>query len=109
SGLNVQHYPPEVEVVLAVEPAALARRLPAKRMAVASTPIEHVGLDGQAIPLDDASCDAGLSTFTLCTVGDPAKALSELRRVLRAGGRCHFLEHGIAPDPTVARWQHRLD
>ena len=109
SGLNVQHYPPEVDVVLAVEPAALARRLAAKRIAVAGVPIEHVGLDGQAIPLDDASCDSGLSTFTLCTVPDPVKVLSELRRVLRPGGRFHFLEHGIAPDPSVAKWQHRLD
>ncbi|HVA02199.1 MAG TPA: methyltransferase domain-containing protein [Acidimicrobiales bacterium] len=109
SGLNVEHYPPEVERVFAVEPAALARRLAAKRIAAGGTPVEHIGLDGQAIPLDDASCDAALSTFTLCTVPDPAKVLSELRRVLRAGGRFHFLEHGLSPDASVARWQDRLD
>jgi SAM-dependent methyltransferase len=109
SGLNVQHYPSEVDVVLAVEPAAVARRLAAKRVATGSTPVEHVGLDGQAIPLDDDSCDSALSTFTLCTVPDPAKVLSELRRVLRPGARFHYLEHGIAPDPAVARWQRRLD
>ncbi len=109
SGLNVEHYPPEVEEVLAVEPAAVARRLAAKRIEVGRVPVHHIGLDGQAIPLDDASCDAALSTFTLCTVRDPAKALSELRRVLRPGGRFHFLEHGLSPDASVARWQHRLD
>jgi ubiquinone/menaquinone biosynthesis C-methylase UbiE len=109
SGLNARHYPPEVEVVLAVEPAAVARRLSSKRTAGAGVTVEHVGLDGQAIPLDDASCDAALSTFTLCTVPDPATALSELRRVLRPGARFHFLEHGISPDPAVARWQRRLD
>ena len=109
SGLNIRHYPPEVEVVLAVEPAAVAQRLAAKRIAEATVPVEHIGLDGQDIPLEDASCDAGLSTFTLCTVPDPARVLSELRRVVRPGGRLHFLEHGIAPDPSVARWQHRLD
>jgi ubiquinone/menaquinone biosynthesis C-methylase UbiE len=109
SGLNVKHYPPEVDVVLAVEPAAVARRRAAKRVAAGSTPVEHVGLDAQAIPLDDDSCDSALSTFTLCTVPDPAKVLSELRRVLRPGGRFHYLEHGIAPDPSVARWQRRLD
>ena len=75
----------------------------------ARTIVEHIGLDGQAIPIDDASCDAALSTFTLCTVPDPAKVLSELRRVLRPGGRFHFLEHGLSPDASVARWQHRLD
>ncbi|MGO8873846.1 MAG: class I SAM-dependent methyltransferase [Acidimicrobiales bacterium] len=109
SGLNVRHYPPEVELVFAVEPAEVARRLAAKRIAAGGVSVEHVGLDGQAIPLDDASCDAALSTFTLCTVPDPTRALSELRRVLRPGGRFHFLEHGLAPDPSVARWQHRLD
>ena len=109
SGLNVEHYPPEVAVVLAVEPAAVARRLAAKRIEAGGVPVHHVGLDGQAIPLDDDSCDAALSTFTLCTVRDPAKALSELRRVLRPGGRFHFLEHGLSPDASVARWQHRLD
>ena len=109
SGLNAEHYPPEVEVVLAVEPAALARRLAAERIAIAGVHIEQVGLDGQAIPIDDASCDSGLSTFTICTVPDPAKVLTELRRVLRSVGHLHFLEHGLAPDPSVARWQYRLD
>ena len=109
SGLNVQHYPREVERVLAVEPAALARRLAAKRIASGTTPIEHVGLDGQAIPLDDSSCDSALSTFTLCTVPDPSKVLAEILRILRPGGRFHFLEHGISPEPDVAKWQHRLD
>ena len=109
SGLNVEHYPPEVDKVLAVEPAAVARRLAAKRIKVGGTPVEHIGLDGQAIPLEDASCDTALSTFTLCTVPDAGKVLSELRRVLRPGGRLHFLEHGLSPDASVARWQHRLD
>jgi len=109
SGLNVPHYPPEVEVVLAVEPAALARRLADRRIREAPVRIEHVGLDGQEIPLEDASCDAALCTFTLCTVPDPTRALSEVRRVLRPGGAVHFLEHGLSPDPGVAKWQRRLE
>ncbi len=109
SGLNVEHYPPEVEMVMAVEPAGLARRLAAKRARAGGGPVHHIGLDGQSIPLPDGSCDAALSTFTLCTVADPAKVLAELRRVLRIGGLFHFLEHGIAPEPSVARWQRRLN
>ncbi len=109
SGLNVEHYPAEVEIVLAVEPSAVARRLAAARVATGRTRVEHVGLDGEAIPLEDASCDGALSTFTLCTLRDPAKALGELRRVLRPAGRLHLLEHGLSPDPSVARWQHRID
>jgi SAM-dependent methyltransferase len=95
--------------VLAVEPAMVARKLAAKRIEVGGVKVEHIGLDGQDIALEDASCDSALSTFTLCTVADPAKVLSELRRVLRPQGRLHFLEHGLSPDESVARWQHRLD
>ena len=82
---------------------------PSGESAPAAVPVEHVGLDGQEIPLDDASCDAALFTFTLCTVPDPAQALREVQRVLRPGGAVHFLEHGLSPDPAVAKWQHRLE
>jgi len=109
SGLNVEHYPPEVEMVLAVEPVKLARRLAARRVGAGSVPVRHIGLDGQAIALANASCDAALSTFTLCTVADPDRVLAELRRVLRSGGRFHFLEHGIAPEPSVANLQRRIE
>ncbi len=76
SGLNVPHYPSDVEVVLAVEPAMVARRLAEPRIRVSPVPVEYVGLDGQQIPLRDASCDAALFTFTLCTVPEPERALS---------------------------------
>jgi SAM-dependent methyltransferase len=109
SGRNVPHYPPEVGVVLAVEPAGVARRLAQPRIAASPVPVEHVGLDGQQNPLDDDSCDAALFTFTLCTVPNPEKVLSELRRVVRPGGTVHFLEHGLSPQPGVAKWQHRID
>jgi len=109
SGHNVPHYPPEVHTVLAVEPAVLARRLARGRIAASRVVVEHIGLDGQEIPLDDATCDSALCTFTLCTVPDPAQALAELRRVLRPGGTVHFLEHGLSPDSGVARWPRRLD
>ena len=72
-------------------------------------PVDRVGLDGARLPLDDASVDEALSTWTLCTIPDVTAALAEVRRVLRPGGRLHFLEHGLSPDPGVARWQHRLD
>ena len=109
SGLNVELYPPEVREVLAIEPAALARRLATKRVDRSTVPVTHIGLDGQSIPLDDDSCDSALSTFTLCTIPDVRQALAELRRVLRPGARLHFLEHGLAPDPGVAAWQRRLE
>ena len=109
SGLNMEAYPPEVELVYAVEPAEVARRLAAKRIDAAAARVEHVGLRGEEIPLPDASCDGALSTFTLCTIPDVEAALAELVRVLKPGAPFHVLEHGLAPDPGVARWQQRLE
>ena len=109
SGLNVPLYPMEVESVHAVDPSAVGRRLAAKRVAASPVPIEFVGLDGEELPLGDESVDAALSTFTLCTIPDVGRALREVYRVLRPGGRLHFLEHGLAAEPGIARWQHRLN
>jgi ubiquinone/menaquinone biosynthesis C-methylase UbiE len=109
SGLNVDLYPPSVECVYAVEPAEVARRLADKRVEKSNIAIEHIGLDGQEIPLASESCDSALSTFTLCTIPDVQRALAEVRRVMRPGARLHFLEHGLSPDRRVARWQHRLE
>jgi SAM-dependent methyltransferase len=109
SGRNVPFYPTEIEQVLAVEPSSVGRKLGAKRVAASTSPIRQVGLDGQALPLEDASVDAALCTFTLCTIPDATAALAEVRRTLRPGGRLHLLEHGLAPDPAVAARQHRLN
>jgi SAM-dependent methyltransferase len=108
SGLNVPHYPPEVERVLAVEPSMVARRAAGPRIDAAGLDVRFVGIDGQEIPLADACADAIVSTFTLCTIPDPVAALGELRRLLRPGGQLRFVEHGLSPDPKVAAWQHRL-
>lgn len=109
SGLNMPAYPREVTKVYAVEPAALGRKLAAPRIASSHVEVEHVGLRGESLPLDDNSCDGALSTFTLCTIPDVEQALDEVRRVLKPGGRFHYLEHGAAPDESIARWQRRLE
>ena len=108
SGLNVPHYPPEVKHVQAIDPATAGRKLAAKRVAASPVPIEYAGLDGQALPLGPASVDHVLITWTLCTIPDVESALHEMRRVLRPGGKLHFVEHGRSPDRGVARWQDRL-
>jgi SAM-dependent methyltransferase len=109
SGLNVPFYPAAVTRVDAVEPADLAWNLAGKRLAGATVPVQRCGLDGQSLPFADDSYDAALSTWTMCTIPDVAGALKELRRVLKPGGTLHFVEHGLAPDEGVRRWQHRVE
>ena len=109
SGHDVPHYPAEVTRVRAVEPSDLAWRLAGERVAASPVPVERAGLDGQRLDLADESVDAVLVAFSLCTIPDALAALGEMRRVLRADGRVHFLEHGLAPDGDVRRWQRRIE
>ncbi|HUC33392.1 MAG TPA: class I SAM-dependent methyltransferase, partial [Ilumatobacteraceae bacterium] len=83
--------------------------LAAKRLAATTVPVERSGLDGQSLPLDDDTFDTALCTWSLCTIPDAAQALAEVRRVLKPGGTLHFLEHGLAPDENVRKWQHRVE
>ncbi|WP_082871606.1 methyltransferase domain-containing protein [Nocardia terpenica] len=74
----------------------------------ATVPVLRAGLDGRSLPFADNSFESALSTWTLCTIPDVDTALREVRRVLVPGGTFHFVEHGLAPDPGVQGWQHRL-
>ena len=108
SGLNVPHYPAGVTQVLAVDPAMVGRRLAATRIAAHAVPVEFIGTDAQALPVADGCADFVLSTWTLCTIPGPERALAEAYRVLRPGGALHFVEHGLSPEARVARMQHGL-
>jgi ubiquinone/menaquinone biosynthesis C-methylase UbiE len=109
SGLNVPYYPAEVTRVTAVEPAGVGWKLAEKRRRESSIPVERAGLEAERLPFPDDAFDAALSTWTMCTIPDIDSALQELRRVLKPGGTLHFVEHGLAPDENVQRWQHRFN
>jgi ubiquinone/menaquinone biosynthesis C-methylase UbiE len=109
SGLNLPFYSSAVTKVVGIDPSATAAKLARARIAAAPFAVEVMGLSAETIPAADASFDNVVSTFTLCTIPDPARALSEMRRVLRPGGRLVFVEHGLSDDAGVQRWQQRLN
>ena len=102
-------YPASVTSVSAVEPADLAWKIAQKRLSASKIDVERAGLDGQSLPFEDDTFDAAVSTWTLCTIPDANAALLEVRRVLKPGGTLHFVEHGLAPDEKVQKWQNRLN
>lgn len=109
-GLNLALYDADkVTSVTGVDPAAELRAV--AKAAPRDPRLTVTVEDGtaEALPFEAASFDCVVCTFTLCSVQTPAKALSEARRVLKPGGRLLFCEHGLAPDPGVAKWQRRVE
>jgi len=109
TGVNLRHYPASVRRIEAIDPDVDLDRFSQPRIAASNIAVDFHHLDAEHLPFDAESFDTVVCTFTLCSIPDVAHALQEIRRVLRPGGRFLFLEHGLAPDPGVARWQHRLD
>jgi ubiquinone/menaquinone biosynthesis C-methylase UbiE len=108
SGLNLPHYTGAVRHLFALEPADALRESVAERADAAPFPVTLVGAGAEAIPLESASFDTVVTTWTLCSIPQVEQALLEMRRVLRPGGLLLFMEHGIAPDADVVRTQQRL-
>jgi ubiquinone/menaquinone biosynthesis C-methylase UbiE len=109
TGANLQHYPATgvAELVLVEPEGPMVRRLK-ERAAGSALPARIVKAPAEELPLPDASFDFAVSTLVLCTVRDQARALAELRRVLKPDGRLLFLEHVRAEDPQVSKWQDRI-
>ena len=84
------------------------RRARIARAAAAPRPVEFLDASAEAMPLDDASFDTVVTTWTLCTIPDGEAALGEMRRVLKPGGQLLFLEHGRSPEAGVRKWQDRV-
>jgi SAM-dependent methyltransferase len=109
SGLNLPLYGLAVREVIGLDPSPELLLMAHDRAAAAPIPVKLLEASAEAVPLDDASIDTVVTTWTLCTIPDAPRALAELRRVLRPGGALLFVEHGRAPESGVARWQDRLD
>lgn len=109
TGLNLSHYPHHVVQLHAVDPAELLPERVARRVAAAPFPVRFDRRSAETLPYDERSFDFVVSTWTLCTIPDPVKALREVSRVLKPRGRFLFLEHGLSDKPSIAVWQQRLN
>jgi ubiquinone/menaquinone biosynthesis C-methylase UbiE len=107
SGINLPLYSGATHVV-GLDPSAKLLSMARAATGDRSRSIELVEGTAEAIPLPDHSMDTVVTTWTLCSIPDLPKALSEVRRVLKPDGRLLFAEHGLAPEPNVVRWQNRL-
>jgi len=109
SGLNFPFYGTEVARLYAVDPSAALLAMAARKRAPEGVPVELLQRSAEEIPLATGTIDTVVTTWALCTVPDASRALREARRVLKPGGTLLFVEHGLAPDPPVERWQRRLN
>ena len=108
SGLNLPFYSGSVEHLIGLDPSPklllMARRHPPPQ----ASPVKLVEGSAEAIPFGNASADTVVTTWTLCSISDVARALAEIRRVLKPGGRLLFVEHGRAPEANIRWWQDQL-
>lgn len=109
TGLNLPHYPGGVSQLHAVDPAPLLPDRVAQRSRAVAFPVQITQLTAETLPFDDRTFDCVVSTWTLCTIPDPVKALREVRRVLKPNGAFLFLEHGRSDEARIAAWQDRLN
>jgi ubiquinone/menaquinone biosynthesis C-methylase UbiE len=108
TGLNLRHYPPSIKKITTADVNPAMGKRAQRRIDKYGVEVDCRTLDAESLPLDDASFDSVVCTWTLCSIRDPMKALGELRRVLRPQGKFFFVEHGLADDPKVRKWQHRI-
>ena len=108
SGLNFALYGKQVEFVYGIDPSPRLLSIARRRAAASGVPVELLLGSATAIPLADNAIDTIVMTWTLCSIPDPLAALREMRRVLKPNGNLCFVEHGLSPEPSVERWQHRL-
>ena len=108
TGLNLAHYPDDLDELVLVEPDAAMRRRLAERLARRRLRARLVDAPAEQLPFPDGSIDTVVTTFVLCTVDAPDLALQEIVRVLKPDGQLLFIEHVRSDSPRLARWQDRL-
>lgn len=109
TGLNLPHYPPAVKKIVTADINPGMAPILERRIAESPIEVEHHVISGESLPFEDASFDSVVCTWTLCSIANVEQALGEASRILKPGGRFFFVEHGLAEDPKVQKWQNRMN
>ncbi|WP_319419946.1 class I SAM-dependent methyltransferase [Pleurocapsa sp. FMAR1] len=108
TGLNLPHYPDNVSKITTIDPNVGMQKLARARIAASNISVDHKVLNGESLPMADGSFDSVVCTWTLCSIPQADKAIAEVYRLLKPGGRFFFIEHGLSQDPKIQAWQNRL-
>jgi ubiquinone/menaquinone biosynthesis C-methylase UbiE len=109
TGLNLPCYPEAVRKLTTVDPNVGMNSLARRRVAQTGLEVDQRVLSGECLPFENGAFATVVSTFTLCSITNVEQAVAEVYRVLKPGGQFLFLEHGLSPEPSVQKWQHRLN
>jgi ubiquinone/menaquinone biosynthesis C-methylase UbiE len=109
TGLNLAYYPSnKVQKITTIDVNPGMNNLAQKRIATSPISVDYQVLNGEKLPMADATFDTVVSTWTLCSIQQVELAISEIYRVLKPGGKFLFIEHGLSNEPKIQTWQHRL-
>ena len=108
TGLNLSHYSENVAKLIAIDANKGMNRLAQKRIDAANIEVAFEILNGENLPMEDNSFDSVVCTWTLCSIRKVEKAIEEIHRVLKRGGKFFFIEHGLSEEDRVKIWQNRL-
>lgn len=108
TGLNLPNYPDTVKKITTIDANPGMKALAQKRINASTIVVDNKVLNGESLPMPDNTFDSVVSTWTLCSIAKVDKALQEIHRVLKPGGRFFFIEHGLSNEPKIQVWQHRL-
>jgi SAM-dependent methyltransferase len=108
TGLNLEHYPEHVRHLTAIDPGEGMARIARRRMERSDIDVDLRVQTAEELPFEDGQFDCVVSTWTLCSIRDASRAIAEISRVLKPGGRFLYVEHGLSEEPRVQRWQCRL-
>ena len=108
TGLNLPHYPQQVNKITTIDPNPGMQKLARSRISQSQITVDCKVLNGESLPMSDESFDSVVCTWTLCSIPLVEQALTEVHRLLKPGGKFYFIEHGLSKDSKIQVWQNRL-